>query len=166
MQLEMTRGHQFLHRSAVKLAEDRIARPILMSLSNIRFAAFWQDRRQRGTDMERRTFLKTAGAATLGASSLSLLKVLPASAATNGVAVVAISQTINSLDIHRKGTNRPSYQIAVNLGGYFVRDHFVQALPQTKIISKYSNTPTVHVSEHHSTATSLRSPMCRHYRPI
>lgn len=64
--------------------------------------------------MERRTFLKTAGAATLGASSLSLLKVLPASAAPNGVAVVAISQTINSLDIHRKGTNRPSYQIAVN----------------------------------------------------
>lgn len=64
--------------------------------------------------MERRTFLKTAGGATLGAASLSFLKALPASAATNGVAVVAISQTINSLDIHRKGTNRPSYQIAVN----------------------------------------------------
>ena len=64
--------------------------------------------------MERRTFLKAAGAATLGASSLSLLKALPASAAPSGVAVVAISETINSLDIHRSGTNRPSYQIAVN----------------------------------------------------
>jgi len=64
--------------------------------------------------MERRTFLKTAGAATLGAASLSFLKMLPASAAPSGVAVVAISETINSLDIHRSGTNRPSYQIAVN----------------------------------------------------
>jgi len=64
--------------------------------------------------MQRRTFLKTAGAATLGAASLPFLKSLPASAAPSGVAVVAIGQTINSLDIHRKGTNRPSYQIAVN----------------------------------------------------
>ena len=64
--------------------------------------------------MDRRTFLKGTGAAALGAGMLPMLKVLPASAAPSGVAVVAISQTINSLDIHRKGTNRPSYQIAVN----------------------------------------------------
>lgn len=64
--------------------------------------------------MQRRQFLKTAGATALGAAALPFLKSLPASAAPSGVAVVAISQTINSLDIHRKGTNRPSYQIAVN----------------------------------------------------
>jgi len=64
--------------------------------------------------MDRRKFLKGASTATLSAGVLPLLKILPASAAPNGVAVVAIAQTINSLDIHRKGTNRPSYQVAVN----------------------------------------------------
>lgn len=64
--------------------------------------------------MDRRKFLKGASTATLTAGVLPLLKVLPASAAPSGVAVVAITQTINSLDIHRKGTNRPSYQVAVN----------------------------------------------------
>ena len=64
--------------------------------------------------MDRRKFLKGASTATLSAGVLPLLKVLPASAAPSGVAVVAITQTINSLDIHRKGTNRPSYQVAVN----------------------------------------------------
>jgi len=64
--------------------------------------------------MDRRNFLKGAGVAGVSAAMLPYLKVLPASAAPNGVAVVAISQTINSLDIHRSGTNRPSYQIAVN----------------------------------------------------
>ncbi|MEM7253368.1 MAG: ABC transporter substrate-binding protein [Pseudomonadota bacterium] len=64
--------------------------------------------------MERRRFLQGTGTATLSAGLLPLLKVLPASAASADVAVVAISQTINSLDIHRKGTNRPSYQVAVN----------------------------------------------------
>jgi peptide/nickel transport system substrate-binding protein len=64
--------------------------------------------------MDRRTFIKSTGAVTIGAGMLPFLKVLPASAAPGGVAVVAISQTINSLDIHRSGTNRPSYQIAVN----------------------------------------------------
>ena len=61
--------------------------------------------------MDRRKFLKGASTATLGASVLPLLKALPAAAAPNGVAVVAITQTINSLDIHRKGTNRPSYKV-------------------------------------------------------
>jgi len=64
--------------------------------------------------MRRRSFLKSAGAVTLSAASLPFLKTLPAHAAPAGVAVVAISETINSLDIHRSGTNRPSYQIAVN----------------------------------------------------
>ena len=64
--------------------------------------------------MDRRKFLKGASTATLTGSMLPLLKILPASAAPNGIAVVAITQTINSLDIHRKGTNRPSYQVAVN----------------------------------------------------
>lgn len=64
--------------------------------------------------MDRRKFLKTAGATALGANVLPFLHLLPASAAPAGTAVVAIGQTINSLDLHRKGTNRPSYQIAVN----------------------------------------------------
>jgi len=64
--------------------------------------------------MDRRKFMKKAGALTLGANMLPLLKVLPAEAAGTDTAVVVIGQTINSLDIHRKGTNRPSYQIAVN----------------------------------------------------
>ena len=46
----------------------------------------------------RRNFLKISGGA-LGAASLPFLKVLPAQAAS---------------DLHRKGTNRASYQIAVN----------------------------------------------------
>ena len=63
-------------------------------------------------DLRRRDLLR-AGA--LGASVLPFLKVLPASAATGDVLVVAMGQTINSLDIHRSGTNRPSYQVAVNV---------------------------------------------------
>ena len=62
----------------------------------------------------RRSLLKGAGAIALSAPMLPMLKVLPASAAKADTAVVVIGQTINSLDIHRKGTNRPSYQIAVN----------------------------------------------------
>ncbi len=65
-------------------------------------------------NIDRRNVLKGAGALTIGANMLPFLKVLPAHAARSDVAVVVIGQTINSLDIHRKGTNRPSYQIAVN----------------------------------------------------
>ena len=65
--------------------------------------------------MDRRNFLKSAGAVTLGANMLPFLKVLPASATPADTVVVVIGQTINSLDIHRKGTNRPSYQVAVNI---------------------------------------------------
>ncbi len=63
------------------------------------------------TDSTRRSLLKGA---TLSAGVLPFLRVLPASAASDTI-VVAMGQTINSLDIHRKGTNRPSYQVAVNV---------------------------------------------------
>lgn len=66
------------------------------------------------TKPTRRSFLKTSGA-TIGASMLPFLKSLPASAATGDVIVAVMGQTINSLDLHRTGTNRPSYQVAVNV---------------------------------------------------
>ena len=59
----------------------------------------------------RRTFLKT-GAAALAV--LPFARALPAGAATRDTLVVVSGQTINSLDLHRTGTNRASYQIAVN----------------------------------------------------
>ncbi len=65
--------------------------------------------------MKRRSFLKAGGAGMLGIGSLALLKHIPAQAASNDTLVVAIGNTINSMDIHRTGTNRPSYQVAVNL---------------------------------------------------
>ncbi|MGE0613652.1 MAG: ABC transporter substrate-binding protein [Hyphomicrobiales bacterium] len=64
--------------------------------------------------MDRRDFLKTVGMTALGANMLPYLKFTSALAAPEGTAVVVIGQTINSLDLHRKGTNRPSYQVAVN----------------------------------------------------
>ena len=64
--------------------------------------------------MQRREFLKTG--TVLGAGTLPFLRSLPVEASSHGgVAVVVMGQTINSLDIHRKGTNRPSYQVAVNV---------------------------------------------------
>lgn len=59
----------------------------------------------------RRTFLKTA---TASAAMLPFLKALPASAQASETLVVVTGQTINSLDLHRTGTNRASYQVAVN----------------------------------------------------
>lgn len=59
----------------------------------------------------RRDFLKTSGV-LLGA--LPFARAIPASAAPRDTMVAVISQTINSLDLHRVGTNRASYQIAVN----------------------------------------------------
>lgn len=61
--------------------------------------------------LNRRHFL-TTGAATLGA--LPFARALPAGAAAGNTLVVVSGQTINSLDLHRTGTNRASYQIAVN----------------------------------------------------
>jgi len=61
----------------------------------------------------RRGFMQIGGGA-LGAAMLPFLKHIPAHAAGSDVAVAVMGQTINSLDLHRTGTNRPSYQIAVN----------------------------------------------------
>jgi len=64
------------------------------------------------TTQTRRDFLKFSGA-TLGASMLPFLRAMPAQAAGD-VLVTVTGQTINSLDLHRTGTNRASYQVAVN----------------------------------------------------
>ncbi len=65
--------------------------------------------------MRRRDFIKTMGVAA-GASALPFLKFLPAEAAGRGDTLVVVTGNgPNSMDIQRKGTNRPSYQIAVNL---------------------------------------------------
>ena len=61
----------------------------------------------------RRDFLKLGGTG-LAATALPFLKVLPAAAATGDTLVVVSGETINSLDLHRTGTNRPSYQVAIN----------------------------------------------------
>ncbi len=64
--------------------------------------------------MNRRDFLRGTTAAMLGAGMLPFLKHLPAAAAPADTLVVVIGGTINSLDLHRTGTNRPSYQVAIN----------------------------------------------------
>jgi peptide/nickel transport system substrate-binding protein len=71
--------------------------------------------------MNRRDFLKTTGLG-LGASVLPFLRYLPAEAAGGkDTLVVVVGDGINSLDLHRKGTNRPSYQITVNIYDRLVR---------------------------------------------
>src|ERR1700710_2201105 len=50
----------------------------------------------------------------LGATALPFLRTVASHAAERDVLVAAIGDTINSLDIHRAGTNRTSYQVAVN----------------------------------------------------
>ena len=66
--------------------------------------------------MNRRNFLKGATTLSVSASLLPLTQLLPraAQAATDETAVVVFGGTINSLDIHRSGTNRASYQVAIN----------------------------------------------------
>ena len=49
-----------------------------------------------------------------GASVLPFLKAMPASAQGSDTMVVVTGQTINSLDLHRTGTSRASYQVGVN----------------------------------------------------
>jgi len=61
--------------------------------------------------LSRRTLLKTSCMAS--AAMLPLLRHMPAQAADD-VLVTVTGQTINSLDLHRTGTNRASYQVAVN----------------------------------------------------
>ena len=71
--------------------------------------------------MKRREFLKSLGVAT-GASVIPFLKYLPAQAAGRSDTLVVVSGSgINSLDLHRKGTNRPSYQVTVNIYDRLVR---------------------------------------------
>ena len=71
--------------------------------------------------MRRRDFLKTASVAG-GASLLPFLKFMPARAAgRSDTLVVVTGDGINSLDLHRKGTNRPSYQVTVNIYDRLVR---------------------------------------------
>ena len=66
--------------------------------------------------MNRRAFLAGTGAAALGAELLPFLKSSAAWAKGAGdTLVVAVGTTINSLDLHRVGTNRPSYQVTINL---------------------------------------------------
>jgi len=69
--------------------------------------------------MDRRAFLKSMGA---GAAALPFLRYVPAQAAgREGILVVVTGDSINSLDLHRQGTNRPSYQITVNCYDRLVR---------------------------------------------
>ena len=67
--------------------------------------------------MDRRNFLKHGtAAAALGGGLLPMLRFLPAEAAgRKDTMVIVTGYGPNSMDIHRKGTNRPAYQIAVNL---------------------------------------------------
>ena len=71
--------------------------------------------------MRRRSLLTGGTAATIGTGMLPFLKFLPARAAPADTVVVAFGETINSLDLHRSGTNRPSYQVAVNCYDRLIR---------------------------------------------
>lgn len=73
--------------------------------------------------MHRRKFLKTLGAATAGAAVLPYLRYMTAAEAAgrSDTLVVVTGNSINSLDLHRKGTNRPSYQVTVNIYDRLVR---------------------------------------------
>ena len=69
--------------------------------------------------MQRRDFLKSVA---VGAAVLPFLRHLPAEAAgRSDTLVVIVGHGINSLDLHRKGTNRPSYQVTVNIYDRLVR---------------------------------------------
>jgi peptide/nickel transport system substrate-binding protein len=66
--------------------------------------------------MDRRTFLKNSALIAGAAGSLPLFKFMPAHAAGNRETLIVVTGSgPNSMDIHREGTNRPSYAIAVNL---------------------------------------------------
>ena len=65
--------------------------------------------------MRRRDFIKTAGVIT-GVAVIPLFRHFPANAASrDNTLIVVTGNGPNSMDIQRKGTNRPAYQIAVNL---------------------------------------------------
>jgi len=86
--------------------------------------------------MDRRDFLKTS-ALVAGGSMLPFLKYLPAHAAgRDEVLVVVTAFGPNSMDIHRTGTNRPSYQIAVNLYDRLV-SYGIKTLPDGSLSYDY-----------------------------
>lgn len=58
----------------------------------------------------RRNFLKSGAVFTV----LPFIHALPAAAASRDTLVAVTAQTINSLDLHRTGTNRASYAVAIN----------------------------------------------------
>ncbi|KPQ11653.1 MAG: peptide/nickel transport system substrate-binding protein [Saliniramus fredricksonii] len=60
--------------------------------------------------LDRRAFLASAASAGI----LPFLRILPAEAQERDTLVTVFGQTINSLDLHRVGTNRASYQVAIN----------------------------------------------------
>jgi peptide/nickel transport system substrate-binding protein len=65
--------------------------------------------------MKRREFLKTSSLVA-GVGMVPMFRYLPASAAgRDDTVVVVLPNGPNSMDIHRSGTNRPSYAIAVNV---------------------------------------------------
>ncbi len=64
--------------------------------------------------MDRRSFLVGSGALGLGCSLVSILRTLPASAAETDTIVVAIGETITTLDVLRTGISRASDQVGVN----------------------------------------------------
>ncbi|MDX1269691.1 MAG: ABC transporter substrate-binding protein, partial [Oceanisphaera sp.] len=87
------------------------------------------------THTNRRTFLKTTA---LGAASLPFLKVMPALAEGRDTLVVVSGQTINSLDLHRVGTNRASYQVAINCYDRLV-SFGTKTLPTGELSYDYEN---------------------------
>ncbi|WP_416896446.1 MAG: ABC transporter substrate-binding protein [Minwuia sp.] len=66
--------------------------------------------------MDRRNFLRLT-AYGAGAAAIPMLAPFgtPRAAGREDTLLVVVGSTINSMDIHRAGTNRPSYAIAVNL---------------------------------------------------
>lgn len=64
--------------------------------------------------ISRRNFLKTG----VGFSVLPYAHALPAAAAGSDTLVAVTAQTINSLDLHRTGTNRASYAVANAMTGW------------------------------------------------
>ncbi|SEO73581.1 ABC transporter substrate-binding protein [Aquisalimonas asiatica] len=67
--------------------------------------------------MDRRTFLRNSALLAGAGAAVPVFKLMPAKAvaASGGSLVVAIGDGPNSMDIHREGTNRPAYALAVNL---------------------------------------------------
>lgn len=65
--------------------------------------------------MHRRNFLVGTSATVVGAEMLPFLKHSSAWAQAADTIVVAMGTTINSLDLHRTGTNRPSYTVTINI---------------------------------------------------